>query len=69
MWSGARGLIALSAMLMTFGLAGGALGQQTSVRIGAIYPLSGNAASAGESAKAALEVAMDVINNAHPELG
>ena len=42
---------------------------QNTVRIGAIYPLSGNAASAGESAKAALEVAVDVINNAHPELG
>ena len=42
---------------------------QSTVKIGAIYPLSGNAASAGESAKAALEVAMDVINNAHPELG
>src|SRR5450830_1668345 len=42
---------------------------QNTVKIGAIYPLSGNAASAGESAKAALEVAMDVINNAHPELG
>jgi branched-chain amino acid transport system substrate-binding protein len=42
---------------------------QSVVKIGAIYPLSGNAASAGESAKAALEVAMDVINNAHPELG
>ena len=40
-----------------------------SVKIGAIYPLSGGAASAGESAKAAIEVALDVINNAHPELG
>src|SRR3954453_6687054 len=39
------------------------------VKIGAIYPLSGGAASAGESARAAIEVAVDVINNAHPELG
>ncbi len=39
------------------------------VKIGAIYPLSGGAASAGESARAAVEVALDVINNAHPELG
>jgi branched-chain amino acid transport system substrate-binding protein len=31
--------------------------------------LTGNAASAGVHAKAALEVAMDIINNAHPELG
>ncbi len=39
------------------------------VKIGAIYPLSGGAASAGESAKAAIEVAIDVINTAHADLG
>ncbi len=37
------------------------------VRIGCPYPLSGNAASAGQSSKAAIEVAVDIINNAHPE--
>jgi branched-chain amino acid transport system substrate-binding protein len=42
---------------------------QDTVKIGAIYPLSGNAASAGTSAKAALEVAADIINGDHPELG
>jgi len=49
-------------------LAGHASAQQT-VKIGAIFPLSGNAASTGVHTKAALEVAMDIINNAHPELG
>jgi branched-chain amino acid transport system substrate-binding protein len=44
-----------------------ATAQQT-VRIGAIYPLSGNAASAGNSSKAAIELAVDLINNDHPEL-
>lgn len=39
------------------------------VRIGAPYPLSGGAASAGQSSKAAIEVAVDIINNPHPELG
>jgi branched-chain amino acid transport system substrate-binding protein len=38
------------------------------VRIGSPYPLSGNAASAGQAAKAAIEVAVDIINNPHPEL-
>ena len=38
------------------------------VKIGCPYPLSGNAASAGQSSKAAIEVAVDIINNAHPEL-
>jgi branched-chain amino acid transport system substrate-binding protein len=38
------------------------------VRIGAIYPLSGGAQSAGASAKQAIEVAVEIINNAHLEL-
>jgi branched-chain amino acid transport system substrate-binding protein len=39
------------------------------VKIGEIFPLTGNAASAGNHGKCAIEVAMDVVNNAHPELG
>ena len=54
---------------MVFMLLSGATSAQQTVKIGAIYPLSGGAASAGESAKAAIEVAVDIINNAHPELG
>src|ERR1700712_3124233 len=38
------------------------------VRIGAPYPLTGVAASAGMAVKQAIEVATDIINNAHPEL-
>ena len=58
----------LCALATSWLIAAPALAQGT-VKIGAIYPLSGNAASAGESAKAAIEVAMDIINNDHPELG
>src|ERR1700712_455997 len=50
-------------------LAGTASAQDKTVKIGAIFPLSGTAASAGVHAKAAIEVAMDIINNDHPELG
>src|SRR5258707_14165377 len=50
-------------------LAGSALAQQKTVKIGAIYPLSGNAASAGVHAKAAIETAVEIINNGHPGLG
>jgi branched-chain amino acid transport system substrate-binding protein len=39
------------------------------VKIGVLFPLTGNAAAAGQASKAAIEVALDVINNAHPELG
>jgi branched-chain amino acid transport system substrate-binding protein len=38
------------------------------VRIGVIYPLTGNAASAGASAKDAVELGAQIVNNAHPEL-
>src|ERR1700728_1632548 len=39
------------------------------VKIGILWPLTGNAAAAGEAAKAAIEVALDIINKPHPELG
>ena len=39
------------------------------VKIGAIYPLSGNAASTGVHTKAAFEVAVEIINNGNPALG
>jgi branched-chain amino acid transport system substrate-binding protein len=38
------------------------------VKIGAPYPLTGGAASAGTAVKQAIEVAVDIINNPHPEL-
>jgi branched-chain amino acid transport system substrate-binding protein len=38
------------------------------VKIGVIFPLTGNAASAGQSAKDAVEMAADIVNTAHPEL-
>jgi branched-chain amino acid transport system substrate-binding protein len=50
-------------------LAGNASAQDKTVKVGAIFPLSGSAASAGVHAKAAFELAMDIINNAHPEFG
>jgi len=59
----------LCAASISVALAGPALAQDKTVRIGAVFPLSGNAASAGVHAKAAIEVAMDIINNAHPEFG
>ena len=38
------------------------------VKIGAPYPLTGGAASAGTAVKLAIEVAVDIINNPHPDL-
>jgi branched-chain amino acid transport system substrate-binding protein len=59
----------LSAAAMSVALTGAALAQNKTVKIGAIYPLSGNAASAGVHAKAAIETAVEIINNGHPGLG
>jgi len=59
----------LCAASISVGLAGGAAAQDKVVKIGAIFPMTGGAASAGIHAKYAIEVAMDIINNAHPELG
>jgi branched-chain amino acid transport system substrate-binding protein len=44
-------------------------GAAESVKIGVLMPLTGNAAAAGQASKAAIEVAADIVNNAHPELG
>ena len=44
-------------------------GAAEAVKVGIIWPLTGNAAAAGQASKAAAEVAADIINNAHPELG
>ena len=64
-----RTLLGLScAAAMSFALAGQASAEDK-VKIGVIFPLTGNAASAGLHGKAGLEVAVDIINNAHPELG
>src|SRR5260370_12214169 len=47
---------------------GGAAQAADNVKIGVIYPLTGNAASAGQSAKDAVNLAAEIVNTAHPEL-
>jgi branched-chain amino acid transport system substrate-binding protein len=59
----------LSAAAMSVALATSASAQEKTVKIGAIFPLSGNAASAGVHAKAAIETAVEIINNGNPALG
>jgi branched-chain amino acid transport system substrate-binding protein len=61
-------------MLSTIAVAAAVLGAFPSqaaeaVKIGILWPLTGNAAAAGQASKAAAEVATDIINNKHPELG
>src|SRR5215813_9735944 len=60
------GLLCAAAMSVAF--AAGARAEDKTVKIGVIMPMSGGTASIGAHAKAAIEVALDIINNAHPEL-
>ena len=59
----------LSAVAMSAVIAGSASAQDKTVKIGAVFPLSGNAASAGVHAKAAIETAVEIINSGNPALG
>jgi branched-chain amino acid transport system substrate-binding protein len=65
--SATRRAFAAAAGLIALGLAAGAAAQQP-VKIGIIYPLSGNSASAGNYSKMAIEVGADVVNNGNAEL-
>ncbi|MBV9834402.1 MAG: ABC transporter substrate-binding protein [Alphaproteobacteria bacterium] len=56
------------AAITALGLAKGAGAQAAAVKIGVIYPLSGNSASAGNYSKQAIEVGADVINNGNADL-
>jgi branched-chain amino acid transport system substrate-binding protein len=56
-------LRALGGAALSVGLFRGAKAQTQEIKIGAIYPLTGAAASSGAEMKNALELAVDIINN------
>ena len=62
-----RSALVAGIAVLAMGMAVGAEAQQT-VKIGVLYPLSGNAASAGNYSKMASELGADIINNGDPEL-
>ncbi|MEO6984297.1 MAG: ABC transporter substrate-binding protein [Paralcaligenes sp.] len=61
-------LIAGIATCMALAFGQPVVAQTKTIRIGAIYPLSGALASTGAEIKAAIELAVDIVNNPHPEL-
>jgi len=63
-----RRAFAGSITLAGLAVARGASAQQATVKIGAVYPLSGNSASTGNYCKMAFEMAVDLVNNGNPEL-
>jgi branched-chain amino acid transport system substrate-binding protein len=62
-----RRILTATALAAALGIAGPA-GAQETVKIGVLLPLSGNAASAGQQSKAAIELAAEIVNTAHPEM-
>jgi branched-chain amino acid transport system substrate-binding protein len=67
-------MVQLSRRALTVGAASAALAFATDaaaeevVKIGVLYPLSGNAASAGNTSKTAVELGADIVNKGDPEL-
>ncbi len=62
-----RNFVVTAALALAF--MGGQARAQENIKIGLVMPLTGNAASAGQQAKAAVELAAEIINDAPPELG
>jgi branched-chain amino acid transport system substrate-binding protein len=58
-------ILTAAALAAVLGIGGQAAAQE-SVKIGILLPLSGNAASAGQQSKAAIELAAEIINSPHP---
>jgi branched-chain amino acid transport system substrate-binding protein len=59
--------MAAGAAFVALGFAGNAFAQST-VKIGVVYPLSGNAASAGNYEKMAIELGAEIVNNGNAAL-
>ncbi|MFZ1909378.1 MAG: ABC transporter substrate-binding protein [Burkholderiales bacterium] len=62
-----RKLLLSAAILAALGASAAAMAADE-VKIGVIMPLSGNSASAGKAAVAAMELAAQIVNERHPEL-
>ena len=63
-----RGVLALPAVAAVPGAISAPAWAAAPVRIGYIEPLTGNAASAGQSIKQGIALALDIINTPHPDL-
>ncbi|HEX3859559.1 MAG TPA: ABC transporter substrate-binding protein [Pseudolabrys sp.] len=60
-------IVGVSVVAIALAFAGGAMAQEN-VKVGGLFPLSGNAASAGAQAKAAIELAVDIVNGKYPDV-
>jgi branched-chain amino acid transport system substrate-binding protein len=60
-------LLRLAAATVMLAVALGAARGQETIKIGLIMPLTGNSATAGQQAKAAVELGAEIVNGAYPE--
>ena len=60
-------IVGAGVVAIALAFAGGAMAQEN-VKVGGLFPLSGNAASAGSQAKAAIELAVDIVNGKYPDV-
>ncbi len=65
-WSVLLGAVLVIGLILS-ACAGGGGGGKT-VKIGAVYPLSGGLATTGKDLKQGVELALEIINNEHPDL-
>lgn len=61
-----KNIIKVSAVTLALGLGGVNSFAADDVKIGVVFPLSGNSGNAGKSATAAIQIAADIINNPQP---
>jgi len=66
--SGKRIPLSVLALLLTLAFATAGIAADKVVRIGAVYPLTGNIASTGLDCRRGVELAVDIINGKYPDL-
>ena len=62
------GIKTIFGFMIALAAAAGLAVAQTPVKVGVIYPLSGNAAGAGKASKAGVELIAEIVNKGDPEL-
>ncbi|HAF50194.1 MAG: Amino acid/amide ABC transporter substrate-binding protein, HAAT family [Synergistales bacterium 54_24] len=68
-WHWSKRVLALVVVLLFVGIAGdAAFSQEKVIKIGTLFPLTGPVALAGQRCKAAVETAVEVINNSYPDI-
>lgn len=61
--------LAVVCLAWSFGLgAGSVLAAEKEIKIGTLFPLTGPVATAGQRCQAAVQTAVEIINNKHPEI-